>query len=577
METTGKALIVDDEEGLRYTFGKFLEGAGWRVDSAGSGAEARALLPGDYDVLFVDILLGENSGMDFLREARDEGVHCPVVMITGSPAFETAAEAVRLGAFDYIQKPIKKETLLRVAAMALRYKRVQDEADQYRTNLDAMFRSIRDAVITTDSNGALTAFNDAARSFCFFESVQIGRPLVEAEMPCAAECVGALRQAIEHQEPVELFRVECKHRNRPLQTVNISAVPLVSRKGDLQGGMLVIRNKTRDASLEASQQPDQFHSMIGSSAAMRKVYSLIGDVADINTTVLITGESGTGKELVAEALHHLGVRKDKPLVKINCSALQDELLASELFGHVKGAFTGAIRDKTGRFQLADQGTVFLDEIGDISARMQLHLLRFLQEREFERVGDARTIRVNVRVIAATNQDLLGRVRSGMFREDLYYRLHVVNIHLPPLRKRREDIPLLVRHFLDLYNKRFGKSIAGLSDDAMKLLMVHPWPGNVRQFAHMLESACALCRENVISTGFFEDLILDDAGMGNGTATSPSAVSAESATEDPCAALHAALEKTGGNKAKAARILGISRQTFYRKLAECDYDQHDSKE
>jgi len=569
METLGKALIVDDEEGIRYTFGKFLEGAGWQVDAAGSGAEAKALLPGAYDVLFLDILLGKTSGMDFLREARDEGVHCPVVMITGSPAFETAAEAVRLGAFDYIRKPVYKETLLRIAGTALRYKRLQDEAEQYRVNLDAMFRSIQDAVITTDCEGRLTAFNDAARDFCLFGSVHMGRPFNDVEMPCAAECARALRHAVERKEPVELFRRECKHRDRPLQIVNISAVPLLTRQGVLQGGMVVIRNKTKVACLEASQQhQDHFHTMIGSSAAMQKVYALIGDVADINTTVLITGESGTGKELVAEALHHLGVRRDKPLVKINCAALPDELLASELFGHVKGAFTGAIRDKTGRFQLADNGTVFLDEIGDISPRMQLHLLRFLQEREFERVGDTRTIKVNVRVIAATNQDLLERVRSGMFREDLYYRLHVVNIPLPPLRERREDIPLLVKHFLAVCNRKFGKSIANATDDAMKLFMTHPWPGNVRQLAHVLESACAVCRDNVISTGSLAKSFPADADPVQ--AASPVA---ERPPDYGCAELLAALEKAGRNKAKAARLLGISRQTLYRKLGECDNKQH----
>jgi len=573
MEITGKALIVDDEEGIRYSFGKFLEGAGWRVDAAGNGPEAKALLPGEYDVLFVDILLGRTSGMEFLREARDEGVRCPVVMITGFPVIETAAEAVRLGAFDYIQKPVYKDTLLRVAGMALRYKRLQDEAEQYRMNLDAMFRSVRDTVITTDCEGKLTAFNDAARDFCFFGSIHAGRPFNDIEMPCAAECARALRQAIERKEPVELFRIECKHRSRPLQIVNISAVPLVNEGGSLRGGMLVIRNKTKTARLEASQRlRDHFHSMIGSSAAMRKVYALIGDVADINTTVLLTGESGTGKELVAEALHQISVRRDKPLVKINCAALPDELLASELFGHVKGAFTGAIHDKTGRFQLADNGTVFLDEIGDITPRMQLHLLRFLQEREFERVGDTRTIKVNVRVIAATNQDLRERVRSGMFREDLYYRLHVVNIHLPPLRERREDIPLLVRHFLAVYNGKFGKSIANVSDDSMKLFMTHPWPGNVRQLAHVLESACAVCNENIISTMFLAGSFLNDAGPVKETA-----MVMERPPKNSRAELLAALEKAGGNKAKAARLLGISRQTLYRKLGECGIEQHDSKE
>jgi transcriptional regulator with PAS, ATPase and Fis domain len=286
------------------------------------------------------------------------------------------------------------------------------------------------------------------------------------------------------------------------------------------------------------------------------VYSLIEALANVQTTVLVTGESGTGKELVAEALHYLGARGSKPLVKVNCSALPENLLESELFGHVKGAFTGAVRDKVGRFQRADGGTIFLDEIGELSPKIQLELLRVLQEREFERVGDSAPIKVDVRVVAATNRNLQEKVKLGHFREDFYYRLKVVEVNLPPLRERREDISLLVDHFLKSFNQKFGKDITALSRDVHQLFAVHPWPGNVRQLEHTLEHGFVLCRGSVITV---EDLPFDFAPANVSEAVLPGAAPTDAD------AIRQALEKTAWNKARAARLLGIDRKTLYRKM------------
>jgi transcriptional regulator with PAS, ATPase and Fis domain len=277
----------------------------------------------------------------------------------------------------------------------------------------------------------------------------------------------------------------------------------------------------------------------------------------VQTTVLVTGESGTGKELVAEALHLSGDRSHKALVKVNCSALPESLLESELFGHVKGAFTGAIRDNIGRFHRADGGTIFFDEIGDISPKVQLKLLRVLEEREFERVGSSAPNKVDVRLIAATNRNLLEKVGNGELREDLYYRLKVIEIKLPPLRDRREDIPLLVEHFRNGFNAKFKKNIEGISADVLKAFLKCPWRGNVRELEHIMEHAFVLCNRNVIT---FDNLPSDFV-------TAPETVrhSALESVEADSQGILEALEKTAWNKAKAARLLGIDRVTLYRKI------------
>ena len=251
--------------------------------------------------------------------------------------------------------------------------------------------------------------------------------------------------------------------------------------------------------LEERGRRQQFHRLIGASRAMQTVYTLIENVGQVDTSVLITGESGTGKELVAEALHAESPRRDMPLIKVDCTAIPESLLESELFGHKKGSFTGADRNRQGRILQADGGTLFLDEIGDISPAMQLRLLRFLQERTFYPVGHDMPLKVDVRVIAATNADLKQKVIDGKFREDLYYRLRVIDIVLPPLREREEDIPLLVEHFLERFNKRLGKEITGISDQALDALKDYSWPGNVRELEHVMERACVLCADSTITT------------------------------------------------------------------------------
>lgn len=312
--------------------------------------------------------------------------------------------------------------------------------------------------------------------------------------------------------------------------------------------------------LQSTKRIDSFHKMIGKSKQMRRIYRLISQLTDVGTSVLVTGESGTGKELIVDALHYGGIRADKPLIKVNCSALAEELLDSELFGHVRGAFTGAFYDKVGRIEAAEGGTLFLDEIGDISPRIQLKLLRFLEEKQFERVGDSKTLDADVRIVAATNADLAQKMQKGEFRKDLYYRLKIMPIYIPPLRERTEDIPLLINHFLHLFNKEFGKQISEVARDVLNIFMRYAWPGNVRELEHAIEHACLVCFDQVIRPEHLPYDLFENEKNKNMTLMTIS-----SRKDIGREGILKALNQTGGNKVVAAQLLGISRRTLYRKL------------
>lgn len=417
--TKSKILVIDDEETLRYTIERFLSLDGYDVDTAGTYNEGlNKLSETDFDLIFADIILGIKTGIDILREVKKRNLICPVVLITGYPNIETATEAVREGAYDYIPKPVKKGTILRTAKMALHHKSVIDENQKYQSNLEAIFRSVKDAIITVDEELIVLETNKAFEDIYGLPCKDIkGKPINSLNFYCKEKFIDALIETIKIKKPVEIYRSECEHQNGRSSIVNLSTYPLINRQGKFYGCVMVIKDETRLVKLESDlQERKQFHNIIGISDKMQKIYSLIENLSNIQTIVLITGESGTGKELVAEALHYQGERGKKPLVKVDCAALSDNLLESELFGHVKGAFTGATSDRIGRFQKADGGTIFLDEIGDISYKMQLNLLRILQDSEFERVGDSNPIKVDVRVIAASNQDLRKKVKSGNFEK-----------------------------------------------------------------------------------------------------------------------------------------------------------------
>lgn len=553
-----RILVIDDEEGIRFTFRKFLSREGHEIISASGYEEALEILSGkDCDLIFADIILGGRTGIELLKEIKDRELQCPVIIITGYPNVESAAEAVRLGAFDYISKPIQLDTLLRVTAIALQHKALSDEKERYRSNIEAIFRSVKDAIITIDREFLIVEMNESAGSICGFSRNDIGRNFGVTKTDCSKKCFDALKETITNKQPAERYRIECMSNKLSGQVVNITTFPLLDSGHTFSGAVMVVRDETRLSALENDlRELRQCHNIIGKSEKMQKIYSFIKNLSDIQTTVLITGESGTGKELVADAIHYTGDRSNKPLVKVNCSALTENLLESELFGHVKGAFTGAIADRIGRFQKADGGTIFLDEIGDISSQIQIKLLRVLQDMEFERVGDSTPVRSDVRIIAATNSSLPEKVKKGEFREDLYYRLKVVEIGMPPLRERREDISYLSDHFLKKLQKKFKKKVSTISDDVQRILMKYHWPGNVRELEHALEHAFIMCRDSVITP---EDLPED--------LKKPDYAVKEDFDDISVKAIVETLEKTDWNKSKTAKLLGISRQTLYRKIQE----------
>ncbi len=434
--------------------------------------------------------------------------------------------------------------------------------NEQRSRLEAIFASVKDAIITVDPKLVVREANKSTESICGISVKDIvGREFSISQNHCCRSCHEVLKQTLDNKIAIRDHVIECDHQHRLNQVVSASSSPLHNPEGRFMGAVMVIRDMTllRDLKRELRQR-NQFHNIIGRNKTMQDIYRLVEDLANLDTTVLVTGESGTGKELVARALHYSGNRAFKPFITVNCSALTESLLESELFGHVKGAFTGAVKDKKGRFQAADSGTILLDEIGDISPMIQMRLLRVLQEKEFERVGETIPQKVNVRVIACTNKNLKERVRQGEFRQDLYYRLKVVEISMPPLRDRLEDLPLLVEHFRCAFNRRFNKSIEGISNEVLSRFMGYRWPGNVRELEHVMEHAFVLCHGGVITLPHLPMDVRKEKGNHSISLVKP----AEKKVLDAQDILDA-LNHTGWNKAKAARLLGIGRRTIYRKI------------
>jgi PAS domain S-box-containing protein len=560
-----RILLVDDEADLRSVQSRMLKNSGYQVDTASHYGHAIEFLQSiRYDLVFLDIMLAGKSGIDLLRYIKDRFPSTQVVMFTGYPEVDSAAAAVRLGAFDYITKPVRKETLLLVTRHALDTKQMKDDREQYRANMDAIFRTVADSIVMVDNEGCLAQFNSASEKICGYSSDLIGSDVATINLGCGGLCRITLLEALTSNSPREKRRFECCTPKGKQRVVSMTATPVTEADGKVSGAVAVIRDETHMAELEhALQDRGQFQGIVGASRPMQKVYSLIEALADVPSTVLVYGESGTGKELIAGALHFFGSRAAKPFVKVNCSALSEPLLESELFGHVRGAFTGAIADKVGRFEKADSGTLFLDEIADISPAIQMRLLRVLQESEFERVGESIPRKVNVRIVAATNRNISEMVKQGSFREDLYYRLNVVQMEVPALRDRLEDLELLITHFIAKLNVKLGKHVQGVSDDVVHIFRCHAWPGNVRELEHTLERAIILCQSDIITVQDLPRDLIDSAQAGVDASSeipqSPPPRLKKNLT------LEEALKISGGNKTNAAKLLGVSRLTVYRQI------------
>ena len=588
-EQTDRILLVDDEESLRLTFEMLLKRAGYEsVTGVSSFDEAINIVEQeDFDLIISDIVLQGASGIDLLRQIKEMGKTCPVVMITGYPNIETAAEAVRLGAFDYVPKPVKKDELLKIVALALEKQELQKEKNRFeaqqeenRYRQETILRSVREIIITVDTHLRIADMNDMARDWVrsFLPEIAIGISLPTLTSRFGRALLNDAEEVLKHQKELKMHRLEWQKPDGSVGIMSVAAAPLEDEKSTFLGVVITARDLTHLEDIDKRDQRSKFYRFVGKSQPMQRIYALIESVGNVDTTVLITGESGTGKELVADALHEESPRRNRPLVKVDCTAIPEDLLESELFGHKKGSFTGADRDRLGRILQADGGTLFLDEIGDISSRMQLRLLRFLQERTFYPVGQDQPIQVDVRVITATNADLKEKVRSDQFREDLYFRLRVVDIILPPLRERKEDIPLLAQHFLTIFDNKMNKGINGFSDSVMDLLAKHSWPGNIRELEHVIERAYVLCTGDTITSDHLPaDIITAEPPMHSRHepfAPQPTPMHSSEPlmeSDNEVERLLDALRRTAGNKAKAARLLGMDRSTLYRKISSYNID------
>jgi len=436
------------------------------------------------------------------------------------------------------------------------------ELEVERNRLVGILNSITDGVFTIDENWRITSWNRAAEEITGYRAEEvIGKACAEVLRGgrCGKGC--PMQRTLETGKPSLSVEVEILHKSGRLVPISVNTALLYDETGEVIGAVETFRDLSALRRLTKEvQERYGFGNIVGKSKAMQSVYELLDLVAETDATVLILGESGTGKELVARAIHYNSPRKHGPFVAVNCAALTESLLESELFGHEKGAFTGAIRSKPGRFELANGGTLFLDEIGEISPAVQVKLLRFLDQRTFERVGGTEPISVDVRIIAATNRDLWKEVKEGRFREDLFYRLNVVPIHLPPLRERKDDIPLLVEHFLEKLNTRLRRNVKRVSAEAMQCLLEYPWPGNVRELENAIEQALVRCRGDEIQPEHLPMQVCSQAMRQ--TLDLGSADLLDAAERQ---AILLALHESGGKRAEAARRLGISKVTLWRKM------------
>jgi two-component system response regulator HydG len=449
--------------------------------------------------------------------------------------------------------------------------------EEYSNYWETVIDTMMDGLMVVDPEGVIISINKAMERITGYSKDElVGQSC--ARLDCDA-CFGTRAEG--HDKYCALFkeghvrRRKCilrKKDGKPLY-VNKNAAVLKDSDGRVIGGVETLTDLTEVVTKEQVisrlrrelSGEDGFHGILGKSSAMRQVFDLISSAAQSEAPVIIYGDSGTGKELVASAIHKLGPRRKAPFIKVNCAALSESLLESELFGHVKGAFTGADRTRVGRFEAANGGDIFLDEIGDLPLSTQVKLLRVLQEKEIEKVGDHRPLSIDVRILAATNKDLNRLMDEGRFREDLYYRIGVIPIYLPPMRERREDIPLLIETFINRIRLKTDKPITGMSKEALDLLFHYDWPGNVRELINVIEYSFVLCHEGEIMPNHLPARV---TGKQPRVTPMGRATKRQSDDEERKRILQA-LESSGGNQSEAAKILGISRVTLWKRLKAFD--------
>ncbi len=524
------------------------------------------LLQDPPDVVFLDLKLGRRSGLEVLRALRSQGFQRPIIIFTASSGTDVAVELLRSGATDYVSKQdLNPEVLTRAIRYSLdkvaaEHKLAQTfvELAAARDDLASILDRLRLGVVMTDDRGRVTYLNSAGeRLFGKDQDDAEGRDW-EALCPAPEASMVPLRTMLtrpfERREKVTL-QFETPTATRRWVDVEVHDDPRDDRRKIL---FFYDVSEVHDLRRELEGRT-QFLDFVGRSEGLGLVKQQIRDLWAVDATVLIEGETGTGKELVARGIHDGSHRKHRPFVPVNCAGLSESLLTSQLFGHRRGAFTGAVQDHKGLFEAADGGTIFLDEIGDVPMNVQTALLRVLQEREITRVGETMPRRIDVRVLTATNRNLADEVARGNFRMDLLYRIRVARIHLPPLRDRRPDIPILARHFLAQNRAQTGKRVDDISPEAIRELLAHDWPGNVRELKSCIEFGVIHCRREVLQA---EDLA-PEVRAGQSRVQS----FANGAPTDERSRIEQAIEQAGGNRSQAAKLMGVSRATFYRRMAD----------
>ncbi|MFQ5600101.1 MAG: sigma 54-interacting transcriptional regulator [Candidatus Krumholzibacteriia bacterium] len=575
-----RILIVEDETIVRLHLQRILTDLGCVVTGmAGTAAEALDSCAQDPpDLVLMDIRLpGDRDGIDLGGELRARyGV--AVVFVTAYADRETVGRSQEVGAVGYIVKPFNKAEVGAVLATAFaEHVRLRGHQARERS-LAAMLGGMGDAIIVTDTEGRVSFLNPQAAALTGWGHEEaINRPIREIIRLVRHDDASVLERlsvsAFEHGVSTTIADVSLVTRDGTEKPIEGELAPLRDSDGTRCGVVLICRDASRrekstgeprsaaETGIEAPhgsvRGKARFHDLVGNSPIMVRVFEQIRELSRVDWTVLIEGETGTGKELVAHAIHASSPRRNKPFVAINCAGLTDSLLASQLFGHRRGAFTSAVDDQQGLFEAADGGTLFLDEIGDVSRAVQNSLLRVLEDKQVTRLGESRPRVVDVRLLAATQRDLAAEVEKDNFRADLLFRVRVARIALPPLREREGDVPLLAHWFLGRASRAAGKPIRGLSDETLARLAGYAWPGNVRELRSAIEYAILDCRQGTVQVENLPPEIREVGDVPDGALDEA----------DERERILAALKRARGNRTRAARLIGISRATFYRRLAE----------
>ncbi len=554
-----RVLLLENDKSLALTFHHILQMNGYNPTVLCDYKSAvDTLSVNSFDVIVTDIVLDDgNTGINLLNFIRDRGDEVPVVVITGFPSLDTATEAVRLGAFDYLTKPIDKSKLVSVVKRAVENYEALKETKAGDVNLKRIFNNVSEGILAVDTNINILKVNDYALELCPLLQKGNLKSFPQNRDQCEGKLIGALKKTIDDVQSLSFFMEECSHKKGLGQIVSVKTSPLFDERSTMIGAIALLSNESKVKDVKQCRNKRGFHAIQGCSSSIAKTIELIRTAALVKSKVLITGESGTGKDLAAKAIHMESPWSDEPFNKIDCATLPQNVSDFEMMGLSESKILTRFSDSTDDIQKI--GTVFFDTISDLSVPLQCRLLRIIQDKTVVCSDDfSKKIKVDFRIIAATGNNLQEMVNEGSFRAELFYRLRVIQIDMPPLRARREDVEFLALRFAQLFAKEFKKPINRISSDVSKCLHSYSWPGNIGELKSVMEHACVVCRNDVITVADLPDFLHNDTVFCENEDCS-SRISSQK--------IRAVLDRCDGNKSMAAKILGINRRTIYRKIRE----------